>query len=229
LSEKRPLADRWLDRLKNNPLIAVIIVVGFVVLGVLGFWERVKPFVKPGGPPADIIAQRAYLRVTGFRALRWPNEDSQETFEVTLQNSGNTPARIEARTLHLFSFSGALPHPGEPYRGGKDNLEEVANEVGHLLEVPAKGDAVLSTFLCHCLSSVLGNKEALLLGYLPYKDAFGDWHEVQFGWTVDLTDAWEVAGFPEDSHVGAFTNGERLDDETVQQILATLDRPKYLK
>jgi hypothetical protein len=175
-------------------------------------WNRLSQYER--------IAQRAYLSVDSVRVLRHSNSDGQVSFEVKLHNSGNTPASIEAGALHLFVLGSEsdLPRPRAPFLL-KDKLQDI-DQHGHSLDVPARGDAVLTTFLCFCLDEVRGNVDAVLLGYLPYIDAFGDHHAVRWGWVVDLTDAYLVPDLPTD--IGAFKTGDPVDDETVQEILRSV-------
>jgi hypothetical protein len=130
------------------------------------------------------IAQRAYLSVVSVRVLRHTDMDRAVSFEVKLHNSGNTPANSEAGALHLFVLGSQrdLPRPHFSFLL-KDKLQDIG-QLGHSLVVPGRGDAVLTTFLCFCLEPVSGNADAVLLGYLPYRDALGDRHEAGDGLSI---------------------------------------------
>lgn len=42
--KKKPLADRWLGRLRNNPVIAGVIVLATIVGATIGMWDKLKEF-----------------------------------------------------------------------------------------------------------------------------------------------------------------------------------------
>jgi hypothetical protein len=44
-NEVDSLAERWLKRIKNNPLIAAVIVLGTILTAVIGFWQAAGPVV----------------------------------------------------------------------------------------------------------------------------------------------------------------------------------------
>jgi hypothetical protein len=44
-NEADSLAERWLKRIKSNPLIAALIVLGTMVTAVIGFWQAAGPVV----------------------------------------------------------------------------------------------------------------------------------------------------------------------------------------
>lgn len=54
--DKDSLADKWLKRIKNNWLIAALIVFGTVVLGVTEFWQKTSEFIEKRQVPVTLAA-----------------------------------------------------------------------------------------------------------------------------------------------------------------------------
>jgi hypothetical protein len=60
-----PLADRWLGALRNNPIVAAMIVVVTVGGAVIGFWDRVLDvYHRHVDPPVPVLVSVAALNIS---------------------------------------------------------------------------------------------------------------------------------------------------------------------
>jgi energy-coupling factor transporter ATP-binding protein EcfA2 len=159
-------------------------------------------------------AARAYLQVTGGRVLQYTDEDRTVSFEVSLKNTGSTPASIDTDSVSLFvTAAGDVPAPAGRFDGKVDDL----GKVGLRLAVPPKGNSVLRTLHCFCLGTTPRDEKIGLFAHLPYKDVFGEVHYLRWGWKLDLTDAFVVDDLP--NNIGAFRIEEAYDSDSVEQVL----------
>ena len=111
-AENRPLVDQLLNRMKNHPLLAVLMVIGIVLIALSQFTVATnKLFTQIKGIFAESSYQLA-VELPGETLLRWnglvnswrhPVKDlSFETelrLPLTIRNSGNQQANIEALRL----------------------------------------------------------------------------------------------------------------------------------
>ena len=199
-----PVKKRW----KERDSLALVISVLSLSLTCVSFWSARQN---------ERMFKKAHLKVRGGRVLQYTNSDRQVSFEVVLENTGETPAYIDSRALRLFVLEDPyhlpIPKPGEVFDLRK--LNDIGSH-GHSLEVTPKGQAVLTTYMCFCVGPYKPH-EIGLLGHVSYRDGFGDPHYENWGWIVDLEEAYVTDDLPND--VGAFkTEREPMDDETVQAI-----------
>jgi len=96
---------------------------------------------------------------------------------------------------------------GEVIRAGKHNLP---------LEVPPRADGQLQTLLCFCLGTTPRDEKIGLFARLVYDDIFGEAHSLQWGWQVDLRDAFVIDDL---ENVGAFTIEKVFADDVVEQVM----------
>jgi hypothetical protein len=206
-----PIKKRWKER--DN--LALVISVLSLTLTCVSFWSTRQN---------ERMFKKAHLKVRGGRVLQYTNRDRQVSFEVVLENTGETPAYIDSNALRLFvvekPYDLPVPVPGDAFQIKPDDI----GRHGHSLEVTPKGTAVLTTLLCFCLSPYREQEEVGLLGHLSYRDGFGESHYENWGWIIlDLETAYVPDDLPDDD-VGAFrTDREAIDDETVQAIFRSMN------
>jgi hypothetical protein len=129
LTDTDSLADRWLKHIKSNPVIAVLVVVGTIVVAVIGFWEKAADFYERlFGVPISLAAfhlsstSDTYLEEEGFtcnldvdrRVVRMftPDPSAEENRALSLDfvftNKSNADAIINAVDLDISAAGGIL-------------------------------------------------------------------------------------------------------------------------
>jgi|SRR5712671_692763 len=196
---------RW----KERDTLALVISILSLVLTLVTFYSARQN---------ERMFKASHLKIRGGRVLQYTDGDRQVSFEVALENTGETSAYIDSDALRLFvvedPYHLPIPKPGRIF--DLKTPDDIGHH-GHALEVTPKGTAVLTTNLCFCLEPYKPRKIGLL-GHLSYRDSFGDSHYENWGWIiVDLEYAYVTDDLP--NNVGAFhTDREPMDVETVRAI-----------
>lgn len=119
------LADRWLKRIKSNPVIAVLVVLGTIVVAVIGFWEKAADFYERLFGVAISLAafhlsstNDTYLEEEGptcdvnGRVVRMFSPDAEGnralSLDFVLTNKSNADAIINVVDLDISAAGGVL-------------------------------------------------------------------------------------------------------------------------
>jgi hypothetical protein len=99
-NELGSLAERWLKRIKNNPLIAALIVLCTIVTAVIGFWQTASPVLvyfvtRPADTLFDPIKADRVAAIEGS----WSGTIQQEFYGHEVTYSGDLDLEVHGKTV----------------------------------------------------------------------------------------------------------------------------------